>query len=111
MTGKPKWAGTGLNGKTLLYVGGRSNQVPQLRRLAEEYGADFLHHDGGLHESGHSLTALAGRADAILFPVGCVSHRAVTTVKRVCKQLGKSYTPLRSSGLTSFAESIRRLEF
>ena len=87
-----------LSGKTLLYVGGRSNQVPKLRALAEERGADLLHHDGGLAESAHSLTAMASRADAVLFPVDCISHGAAKKVKRICKQLGKSYFPLRRPG-------------
>ena len=78
-----------LNGKTLLYVGGRTNQVPKLRKLAEECGADLLHHDGGLAESAHSLAILTLRADAVLFPVDCVSHSAAKLVKRMCKQLGK----------------------
>ncbi len=99
-----------LSGKTLLYVGGRANQVPQLKRLAEEFGAAFLHHDGGVEDNSHSLASLAARADAVLFPVDCISHRAVITVKRVCGQLGKTYFPLRSSGLTSFAGLIQRLD-
>ncbi len=98
-----------LSGKTLLYVGGRTQQVPKLRKLAEEQGADLLHHDGGLAESAHSLTALASRADAVLFPVDCVSHSAAAKVKRICKQLGKSYFPLRRSGPASFAALIERL--
>ena len=97
-----------LSGKTLLYVGGRTNQVPMLRRLAEERGADLLHHDGGLAESAQSLAVLTSRADAVLFPVDCVSHSAAKMVKRMCKQLGKSYFPLRRSGLASFAAFIQR---
>lgn len=100
-----------LSGKTLLYVGGRTNQVPKLRKLAEERGADLLHHDGGLAESAHSLAALTQRADAVLFPVDCVSHSAAKLVKRLCKQHGKDYFPLRRSGLASFEAFIHRLEF
>ena len=99
-----------LSGKTLLYVGGRTNQVPMLRKLAEERGADLIHHDGGLAESAQSLAVLTSRADAVLFPVDCVSHSAAKMVKRMCKQLGKSYFPLRRSGLASFAAFIERLE-
>jgi hypothetical protein len=97
-----------LSGKTLLYVGGRTNQVPMLRRLAEERGADLLHHDGGLAESAQSLAILASRADAVLFPVDCISHSAAKMVKRICKQLDKSYFPLRRSGLASFVQFIQR---
>jgi hypothetical protein len=99
-----------LHGKTLLYVGGRTNQVPKLRKLAEERGADLLHHDGGLAESSSSLARLALRADAVLFPVDCISHSAAMAVKKICKQLGKSYFPLRRSGPASFAAMIERLD-
>jgi hypothetical protein len=98
-----------LKGKTLLYVGGRTNQVPKLRAMAEEYGAALLHHDGGLHENSRSLSALTARADAVLFPVDCISHGGMATVKRICKQLGKNYFPLRRSGVSSFACLIRDL--
>ncbi len=98
-----------LSGKTLLYVGGRTNQVPKLRKLAEKRGAGLLHHDGGLAESSSSLIRLAVRADAVLFPVDCISHSAATAVKKICKQLGKSYFPLRRSGPASFAALIERL--
>ena len=98
-----------LSGKTLLYIGGRTNQVPKLRAMAEAYGAALIHHDGGLHENTHSLSALLLKADAALFPVDCISHGAVATVKRICKQLGKSYFPLRRSGVASFAGLIQNL--
>jgi hypothetical protein len=99
-----------LTGKILLYVGGRTNQVPKLRKLAEDRGAGLLHHDGGLAESSSSLARLAVRADAVLFPVDCISHSAATAVKKICKQLGKNYFPLRRSGPASFAALIKRLD-
>ena len=107
-SGRDAAARSYLCGKTLLYVGGRTNQVPMLRRLAQERGADLLHHDGGLAESAQSLAVLTLRADVVLFPVDCVSHSAAKIVKRICKQLGKSYFPLRRSGLASFAQFIER---
>jgi hypothetical protein len=98
-----------LREKTLLYVGGRPNQLPQFKKLAEDAGAYFLYHDGGIEESNNSLAALVARADAVLFPADCVSHGAVTTVKRICSQLGIDYVPMRSSGLSSFARAVHRL--
>jgi hypothetical protein len=95
-----------LKGKTLLYVGGRSNHVSQLRRLAEERGAKLLHHDGGIEESSDVLPSLASKADAILFPVDCVSHAAVGIIKRTCRNAQKPYLPLRSSGLGSFIAAL-----
>jgi septal ring factor EnvC (AmiA/AmiB activator) len=41
---------TRLAGITLLYVGGRTRNIAQLRILAEARGAVFLHHDGGIDD-------------------------------------------------------------
>ena len=48
------------------------------------------------------------RADLIVFPVDCVSHEAVTLVKRLCRQMSKPYLPLRSTGLGSFVSALAR---
>jgi Uncharacterized protein conserved in bacteria (DUF2325) len=89
-----------LNGLTVLYVGGRANQTPQLKGLIESTGGRFLYHDGGIEHSATLLPGLVSRADIAVFPVDCVSHDAVGAVKRVCGQLGKRYLPLRTSSLT-----------
>ena len=97
-----------LAGVTILYVGGRSHNVVHLRMLSEEYGAAFLHHDGGVDDRSGLLASQVAQADLIYFPVDCVSHNAVTVVKRMARQLGKPYVALRSSGLTSFVSALRR---
>lgn len=98
-----------LAGTTLLYVGGRAHQIAQLRKLAEQWRAVFLHHDGGIDDRSGLLEAQVARADFTLFPVDCVSHNAVAVVKRVSRSVGKIYIPLRSSGLTSFAAALRSI--
>jgi hypothetical protein len=97
-----------LAGLTLLYIGGRAHNIPQLRMLTEECGASFLHHDGGIDDRGGLVASQVARADRIYFPVDCVSHNAVVVVKRLARQLGKHYLPLRSAGLTSFVLALRR---
>src|SRR5215471_4451072 len=82
---------------------------PQLRVLAERSGASFLHHDGGIEERSGLLEAQLSRADVVLFPVDCVSHNAMATVKRVSRYAGKPYFALRSSGLTSLAAGLRKI--
>lgn len=37
-----------------------------------------------------------------MFPVDCVSHEAMATVKRLCRQMSKPYFPLRGTGMSSF---------
>jgi|FEC22Drversion2_1045045.scaffolds.fasta_scaffold00605_18 Uncharacterized protein conserved in bacteria (DUF2325) len=93
-----------LSGLTLLYVGGRS--VGHLRALSERLGASFLHHDGGIEDRSGLLGGLVSRADIVLFPVDCISHEAVTNLKRLCRQMAKPFMPLRSSGMGSFAAAL-----
>ena len=98
-----------LDGVSLLYVGGRPHQVVHLRALAERLGAAFHHHDGGVEEQSGLLAGLAHRADLVLFPADCVSHEAALAVKRLCRQAGKPYVPLRSAGQGSFLAALSAL--
>jgi hypothetical protein len=96
-----------LAGLTILYVGGRSRQVAQMRVLVERASGHLIHHDGGLEERGDLLAGLVSRADIAAYPIDCVSHTAALTVKRVCRQAGKPFLPLRSSGIASLLGAIR----
>jgi Uncharacterized protein conserved in bacteria (DUF2325) len=95
-----------LSGRTILYVGGRSHQIPQLRALVERTGARFLHHDGGKEQSASLLPGLVSRADVLYFPIDCVSHDAVATIKRLCRQLEKPYRPLRTASLAALMSML-----
>jgi hypothetical protein len=102
--------GLDLHGLTVLYVGGRANQAPQLKSLVESTNGRFLHHDGGLEHSATLLPGLVSRADIAAFPVDCVSHDAVTAIKRACRQLGKRYVPLRTSSLACLLSGLAALQ-
>ena len=99
-----------LQGSRLLYVGGRSGQSHRLRAIVEGAQAEWLHHDGGLEERKGLLAGLVNGADAVFFPVDCVSHDAAGVLKRLCRQAGKPYLPLRNASLTSFMVALRRLK-
>jgi hypothetical protein len=98
-----------LVGTTILYVGGHPHQIAQLRFAAQSFGATFLHHDGGLEERGSLIASLIGRADLVMFPVDCVSHAAVAAIKKSCRQMRKSYRPLRSSGRSSLLAALHEV--
>jgi hypothetical protein len=99
-----------LDGLSLLFVGGRPNQLSHLRSFGEQLGANFLHHDGGIEDRSGLLAGLVSRADVVMFPVDCVSHDAVAMVKRLCRQAAKPYVPLRSAGMSSFVAALGRAE-
>lgn len=95
-----------LGGSTVLYVGGRSGQIPRLKALVEQSGGQFIHHDGGIEHASALLPSLVGRADVTMFPVDCVSHNAMNSAKRACQQMNKPYVALRTSSLTCLLSSL-----
>jgi hypothetical protein len=98
-----------LDGQSFLYVGGRPHQVTALRDLSETLGASLRHHDGGVDEQIGLLAGLVARADIVFFPVDCISHEAALAIKRLCRQAGKQFTPLRSAGQGAFLAAIATL--
>jgi Aldehyde dehydrogenase family/Uncharacterized protein conserved in bacteria (DUF2325) len=72
--------------------------------------AEFLHHDGGMEERKGLLAGMVSCADAVFFPVDCISRDAAALLKHLCRQAGKPYLPLRSASLTSFIAALRRFE-
>jgi hypothetical protein len=99
-----------LDGVTLLYVGGRTHHVAQLRAITEESGAAFVHHDGGIEHHLNLLAGLASQADLVVFPVDCISHHAAQVAKQLCRQAGKRFIPLRSASATSLLAALQRPE-
>jgi hypothetical protein len=99
-----------LNGITLLYVGGRTHHIAQLRTIAERSGAAFMHHDGGIEHHLNLLASLASQADLVVFPVDCISHRAAQLAKQLCRQAGKRFIPLRSASASSLLAALQRPE-
>jgi hypothetical protein len=95
-----------LSGLTILYVGGRTHQIPRLKGFVERVNGKFLHHDGGIEHSSTLLPGLLSRADAAVFPIDCVSHDAAARIKRICSQMGKFCLPVRTSSITSLLSGI-----
>jgi hypothetical protein len=99
-----------MDGQSLLYVGGRPHQVTAMRALSEALGASLQHHDGGVDEQIGLLAGLVNRADFVLFPVDCISHEAALAIKRLCRQAGKPFIPLRSAGQGAFLAALATLQ-
>ncbi|WP_036291454.1 DUF2325 domain-containing protein [Methylosinus sp. PW1] len=106
---EPRESETDLCGRCLLYVGGRPRTVCRLQRLVERRNGSLIHHDGGMEDSRAMLSELVRRADAVFFPVDCVSHRAVGAVKSLCESHGIPYCPLRSASASAFERAIETL--
>lgn len=96
-----------LDGRTLLYVGGQTGHVANLRDVVTRSRATLIHHDGGIEDRNPQLAGLISQADIVFFPVDCISHDAMQTVKRLARQAAKPYVPLRSAGLGSFLAALQ----
>ncbi|HEX3638375.1 MAG TPA: DUF2325 domain-containing protein [Paraburkholderia sp.] len=99
----------GIRGKRIVYVGGRPGSNAALRRLVEAAGGDFVVHDGGVEDRKGLLAAALPGADIVVFPVDCVDHDSMSTLKRVCERHRIDYHPLRTASVASFVELVGRL--
>ncbi len=93
---------------TVLYVGGRPGSTHRIRHALAMAGGRLLTHDGGRNEHISLLPGLIGQAAHVVFPVDCVSHDAMLTIKRLCRQGGTPWSPLRSTGLAPFLDALAR---
>ncbi len=98
-----------LCGRCILFVGGRSGHVQHLRRVVEECNGTLVHHDGGFEESMGRLAGLLSQADAVMFPVDCVSHMAHDQLKRLCRRWDKPFVPVRRSGMGAFMRALEAI--
>ena len=95
-----------LDGRSFLYVGGRDCQVAHLRQIASNYGAELIHHDGGLREAVSRIDTLLPSVDCVFCPIDCISHDACIRVKTGCKKFGKRFIPLRNGSKSSLERAL-----
>ena len=55
------------------------------------------------------LAAALPGADIVVFPVDCIDHDSMNTLKRVCERHQIDYHPLRTASVASFVELMARL--
>jgi len=95
-----------LCGLCVLYVGGKTNLTPHYRETIESKAGTFLYHDGGIEGNMQGLSKLLNRADMVICPINCVSHRAYWQIKKTCKKQNKPCEFLNSSGVSSLANTL-----
>jgi hypothetical protein len=95
--------------RRILYVGGRSGAVENLRRVAARMGAELVHHDGGEEHALVRIDGMVEGCDAVFCPIDCVSHSACLRAKALCRKFAKPFLPLRSAGASSFERAVQSL--
>ncbi|NML32791.1 DUF2325 domain-containing protein [Paraburkholderia antibiotica] len=108
-TGPRRASLDGVQGKRIVYVGGRPGSNAALKRLVEAAGGELVVHDGGVEDRKGLLAAALPGADIVVFPVDCVDHDSMNTLKRICERHAIDYHPLRTASVASFVELIARL--
>ena len=98
-----------LEGRSFLYVGGRDCQVAHLRQIASSYGANLIHHDGGLREAVSRIDNVLPSVDCVFCPIDCLSHDACIRVKTGCKKWEKAFVPLRNGSKSSFERALQSM--
>jgi hypothetical protein len=95
--------------RSFLYVGGRDCQVAHLRQIASNFGAELIHHDGGLREAVSRIDTVLPSVDCVFCPIDCISHDACLRVKSGCKKFGKTFIPLRNGSKSSLERALQTL--
>jgi hypothetical protein len=98
-----------LQGRRIIYVGGRPSTSSTIRTLVERAGGTIVTHDGGVEQRKGQFAASLPGADLVVFPVDCVDHDSVATLKRLCERHGVTYRALRSASVASFVAAIAEL--
>jgi hypothetical protein len=105
----PSAPAPGVDGRSFLYVGGRDCQVAHLRQIASDFGAELIHHDGGLREAVSRIDTVLPSVDCVFCPIDCISHDACLRVKSGCKKFGKTFVPLRNGSKSSLERALQTM--
>ena len=100
-----------LSGKCILYIGGREGNICRMCDLVDKMNGRLIHHDGGKEDSLAKLQGAISSADAVIFPVDCVSHSSALEAKKLCKKMVKPFMPIRSSSLSSLVTGLAGFKF
>jgi len=100
----------GVDGKRVVYVGGRPGSNAALKALVSSAGGELIVHDGGVEDRKGLLAAALPGADLVVFPVDCIDHDSMNMLKRVCERHQVDYHPLRTASVASFIDLIARLQ-
>ena len=97
---------TDLNGKKVLYFGGRFRQAPHFRDLVEKLNGCLFFHDGGREDGDRRLDELLPQADVVVCPIDCISHSAIGRIKRECQKLNIRFLPVRRASLSTLGRAL-----
>lgn len=80
-----------LEGRSFLYVGGRDCQVAHLREIVSSFGAELLHHDGGLREAVSRIDRVLPSVDCVFLPDRLHQPRCVSSREDRLQEVGQGF--------------------
>jgi hypothetical protein len=95
-----------LQGKRIVYLGGRPGSNAAITRIVHSAGGQLTVHDGGIEYRKGLLPTALPHANSVVFPVDCIDHNSMNTLKRVCDRHQVAYYPLRTASVAIFVELI-----
>lgn len=95
-----------LCGRCILYVGGRNNLCSHFRTLVEQANGEFIHHDGGREDGPARLSSTLSRADIIVCPLDCISHKAIHLIKKHCEINTKPLAYMPRASMSAFTKVL-----
>jgi len=95
-----------LCGQCILYVGGRNNLCSHFRTLVEKANGEFIHHDGGREEGPAKLNSTLSRADIVVCPLDCISHKAIHLIKKHCEINTKPLAYMPRASMSAFTKAL-----
>lgn len=98
-----------LRGRRIVYVGGRPSSNAVITQIVQSAGGQLTIHDGGIEDRKGLLPSALPHADAVVFPVDCIDHDSMNTLKRACDRHQVAYYPLRTASVASFIELMTRV--
>lgn len=99
-----------LHHKRIVYVGGRPASTRVIKAIVESAGGEFFVHDGGIEDRKGLLATALPKADMVVFPVDCIDHDSMFSLKRTCEKHRVPYHPLRTASAASFSALLERLD-
>ena len=84
-------------------------KIANVASIDHRFGAELIHHDGGLREAVSRIDTVLPSVDCVFCPIDCISHDACVRVKSGCKKFNKAFIPLRNGSKSSLERALQNM--
>lgn len=98
-----------IEGRKVLYMGGRPSANPSIRSLVETLGGEYQRHEGHIDTRSGPLTETLTWPDLVVAPMDGMDRDSAVALRQACALNGIDYVALRTASLASFVAGIGNL--